>query len=53
MKKLAGFGGATIGGYVGWYLGNHWGMMTAFLLSTICSGVGTYYAVKWAREYEG
>jgi hypothetical protein len=52
MKKLAVFGGATIGGYVGWYLGDRFGLMTAFILSMLGTGIGTYYGAKFAREYE-
>jgi hypothetical protein len=52
MKKLAVFGGATIGGYVGWYLGAKFGIMTAFILSMLGTGIGTYYGAKFAREYE-
>jgi hypothetical protein len=52
MKKMAGFIGATVGGYAGWYAGNHWGFMTAFILSMVGTGFGMYYAWKWASQYE-
>lgn len=52
MKKLAVFAGATIGGYVGWFLGDKFGLMTAFILSMVGTGIGTYYGAKFAREYE-
>ena len=44
---------STIGGAVGWWLGDFVGMFTAFVLSTIGSGFGIYYARKISREYFG
>jgi len=43
--------GATIGGYVGWWLGERWGIMIAFTLSMVGTGVGIYYGRRAAREY--
>jgi hypothetical protein len=51
MIKLAGFGGGTVGSYVGWALGAKFGFMAAFILSMIGTGVGMYYAVKFAKQY--
>jgi hypothetical protein len=51
MRKVIGFLGATLGGAVGWWLGVRFGTMTAFILSTIASGFGLYYANRWAKEY--
>ncbi|HET7631317.1 MAG TPA: hypothetical protein VFK16_03285 [Gemmatimonadaceae bacterium] len=53
MKKLFGTIGATIGSTIGWYAAARFGIMTAFIVSSIAGGVGLYYAVKWAREYGG
>lgn len=50
MRKVIGFLGATVGGGVGWWLGARFGTMTAFIISTILSGVGLYYANRWASE---
>jgi hypothetical protein len=50
MTKLFGFVGATIGSYVGWYLGKGFGFMTAFFLSTIVSGIGLYFGRRAAIE---
>ena len=44
---------STIGGGVGWWLGEFVGMFTAFMFSTIGSGIGLYYARKISREYFG
>ena len=35
MAKLFGLVGATVGSAFGWWLGEHVGLMTAFLISTI------------------
>lgn len=51
MVKLGGFVGATLAGYVGWYLVVRFGYMTAFIVSTIASGFGMYYGAKIARRY--
>jgi hypothetical protein len=51
VVKLGGFVGATVAGYVGWYLVAGFGFMTAFIVSTIASGFGMYYGVKFARKY--
>jgi hypothetical protein len=52
MRKLLGFIGATIGGSVGWWAGSFIGFMTAFMLSMLGTGVGLYFAIRLAREYE-
>ena len=51
MVKFAGFLGATVVGYVGWWAFEDYGFMTAFITSTIASGFGMYYGVKLARKY--
>ncbi|HEU5217126.1 MAG TPA: hypothetical protein VFU23_00605 [Gemmatimonadales bacterium] len=43
--------GATVGGAVGWWLGAPAGFMTGFIVSTVCSGVGLYFARRWAIQY--
>jgi len=42
---------STILGSVGWWLGGMIGTMTAFMLSTIGTGVGVYLGRWFAREY--
>jgi len=44
--------GAFIGGTVGWYAGALVGTGTAFVLSMVGTGLGMYYGIKMAREYE-
>lgn len=51
MVKLGGFIGATVAGYAAWYLVDGFGFMTAFIVSTIASGVGMYYGAKIAKRY--
>jgi hypothetical protein len=52
MKKLCILIGTTVGGAIGWALGEKMGFMTAFVLSTIGTGLGMYYGIRFAREYE-
>jgi hypothetical protein len=51
--KLCIFVGMNVGGYVGWVLGEHIGLMTAFLVSGLGSVLGVYAGWKVAREYLG
>jgi len=51
MEKVLGFLGASAVGAAGWWAGERVGFMTAFLLSTVGSGIGLYYGRWLAREY--
>ena len=51
--KLCALVGATLGGYVGWYLGEPIGFMSAFMLSMVGTGAGGYWARRWAVGYWG
>jgi hypothetical protein len=51
MSKVLAFIGATVGGAVGWWLGDRVGLMTAFLLSMVGTGVGMYAGIRFARQY--
>jgi cadmium resistance protein CadD (predicted permease) len=42
---------ATIGGAIGWWLGEFVGFMTAFFLSVVGMAAGIYIARKWAAGY--
>jgi hypothetical protein len=53
MKKLLAFVGATLGGYVGWWLGARVGIVTAFMVSMVGTGIGMYYGARVARELSG
>jgi hypothetical protein len=50
MVKLMGFIGGLVASLVTGYLTSSFGMVTAFLLSTIAGGFGMYYGAKWARN---
>jgi hypothetical protein len=51
METLLGFVGATLLGAVGWWIGERVGLMTAFILSTVASGVGLYAGRRFARDH--
>ena len=53
METLFGFLGATILGAIGWWIGDRVGMMTAFILSTIATGIGLYAGRRIARDFLG
>jgi hypothetical protein len=42
MSKVLTFLGASVGGAIGWWLGEHVGIMTAFIVSTVGTGIGVY-----------
>ena len=49
--KLCIFIGVNVGGMVGWWLGEHIGLMTAVLVSGLGSVLGVYGGWRVAREY--
>lgn len=51
MSKLLGFVGATIGSYLGWWLGSRAGIMTAFMVSMVGTGAGIYLGRRVALRY--
>ena len=53
MEKLFIFLGATIAGSVGWWLGAYVGVMSAFMVSMIFTGVGMYLGRRLARHFFG
>ena len=52
MTKLFGFIGATVGGYLGWWVGAPAGVMTAFMVSMVGTGAGMYVGRRVASHYE-
>jgi hypothetical protein len=36
---------------VGWWLGARFGIMTGFIVSTVGTGVGLYFALRWWKQY--
>ena len=53
MSKVLGAIGAMAGSAIGWWIGGHVGVMTAFLFSVCGTGLGMYAGVKVARQYLG
>jgi uncharacterized membrane protein YeaQ/YmgE (transglycosylase-associated protein family) len=53
MNKLLGMLGATVGGYVGWFVGGRFGVMAAFMVSMVGTGVGLYAARRLAQHVLG
>jgi hypothetical protein len=43
--------GATLLGALGWWIGDQVGLITAFILSTIATGIGLYLGRRIARDY--
>ena len=43
MSRLFAIIGSTIGGWLGWTLGEHVGFMTAYVLGIVGTAAGVYY----------
>lgn len=44
--------GSTLGSYAGWWLGAHVGVMSAFIVSMVGTGLGIYGGRRVAQQYE-
>jgi hypothetical protein len=53
MSKLFGFIGASVGGAIGWWLGARIGVMTAFIVSMVGTGIGIYAGRRIAASVLG
>ena len=51
MNRLCIFVGMIVLGWVGWWLGEKIGFMTAFLLSGLGSVIGVYVGWRINRDY--
>jgi hypothetical protein len=51
LAKIAAFIGMTVGGAIGWYVGNVVGFWTAFVLSCVGTGVGLWAARRYSQQY--
>ena len=49
--KICIFVGVNVGGAIGWWLGERFDIMTAFLLSGVGSIAGAYAGWKFAKSY--
>jgi uncharacterized membrane protein YeaQ/YmgE (transglycosylase-associated protein family) len=47
---LLGWLGATVGGALGWWVGDRGGLFTAFLVSMVGTGVGLYLGRRIAER---
>ena len=53
MKTILVLLGSSLGGWAGWVLGEHFGMMAAFMVSMVGTALGVYAARWFIREYAG
>jgi hypothetical protein len=53
MSRLLIIVGASAGSAIGWWLGSHGGMMTAFFVSMLGTGVGIYAGRRIAGSLLG
>lgn len=51
MEKVLIILGLTVGGWVGWAVGALFGILAAFTLSVIGTGLGLYLGRRVARDY--
>jgi hypothetical protein len=52
MTRLYTLIGTTLGSYAGWYLGSPLGLVAAFMLGMVGTGMGFYFGRKVARHYQ-
>jgi len=51
MQKLMTIIGTFLGSYAGWAIGERFGIMTAWMLSAVGTGVGLYVSLRIMRDY--
>lgn len=51
MKKILSSCGMFLGGWIGWAIGMHAGLFTAFIVSMVGSGAGLYAALRVSSHY--
>lgn len=51
MKKLLNIISISVGGWIGWWIGEHIGIMTAYLLSVFGAAAGLYLGRKLMTSY--
>ncbi|MDF1853126.1 MAG: hypothetical protein P1U85_19975 [Verrucomicrobiales bacterium] len=42
---------SSLAGWIGWWIGDFFGIAVAIFLSMIFSVIGLHYGAKWNREY--
>lgn len=51
VSKIIAIMGSMVGGYAGWWAGAFVGVMTAFFLSVVGTGLGVYAARRMAQHF--
>ena len=51
VRKLLVLAGATAGSALGWWMGDHVGVLTAFFVSLAGTGAGAYGAARFLDAY--
>ena len=51
MAGILGLVGASLGGWIGWALGERFGIMTAFFLSLVGTAFGVWGAHRLRRHF--
>ena len=51
MGRLLAILGMTVGGWIGWTLGDRFGLFTAFILGIIGTGIGLYAGRRIANDH--
>ncbi|GAC1620423.1 MAG: hypothetical protein NVS9B10_02100 [Nevskia sp.] len=51
MRRLFGWTGVLLAGWLGWWLGAFWNDIAAFMLSTVASGFGLYWGRRLYDEH--
>jgi len=52
MKAIIVIVAASIGGWAGWWLGYHWGLFSALVLSMLGTGAGVYFGRRFNQMYD-
>ena len=53
LTTVLGWTGATLGGGIGWWAGAPAGMFTAFVMSTVGTGIGLYLGRRLGDQLLG
>jgi len=50
MKKIIVVTGTAAGSWIGWWIGSQIGLMTAFILSMVGTGLGLYFSRRFTQS---
>ena len=53
MKVILQLAGTTLGGWIGWSLGERMGIFAAFMLSLVGTAAGLYWTRKLTQHFLG